>query len=455
VSAPMTASNDLYRARRAAEAAEQAAIAQSRHEALTSLMATALALPPVSIAEMAWQRIPAPAWDAAGFDRPQPPPERRFGRSERNHQRALEEHARSEMSRAEALQGHWQAHEHQRCDAEDQRAPILALDAQLRSGSASAADVELAARWVLHERTPTSIPSDAAGDADPPVVASAGRGRLVIEFAGPPGWAIPDVIGYRYVKTADEIRPAAIKERERTVLYRSVLAQLALRTAAEVLRAVQPLHEVVVNGEVTVTDAASGTHRRGWAVSVMVDRSRLQGADLVRADPISCLLRHFSGRLAARPFDGDIVSRIVPAPSNSGGQAAPDSLDLLAMSPTEFEVLVTDLFRAMGVRDAETTKASGDGGVDIRGSLHHAGLQAFPVIVQVKRYRHLVPVDMVRALHGVAQHEGVAKAFLVTASGFGPSSHAYCADKQIELIDGPRLVQLLAEHLSLASYIGA
>lgn len=114
------------------------------------------------------------------------------------------------------------------------------------------------------------------------------------------------------------------------------------------------------------------------------------------------------------------------------------------MDPLEFEALVADLFRAMGMQ-AVTTQRSNDGGVDVD-ALDPTPIRGGKIVVQVKRYRSTVPPTAVRDLYGTVQDVGANKGVLVTTAGFGPGSHTFVRGKPLELISGGELVDLLHRH---------
>lgn len=117
---------------------------------------------------------------------------------------------------------------------------------------------------------------------------------------------------------------------------------------------------------------------------------------------------------------------------------------LLAMDPIDFEDLIADLFRAMGM-SVMTTERTGDGGVDIR-AVDPDPIRGGRLIIQVKRYRHTIPPAPVRDLYGTMLHEGATKGILVTTASFGPSAQQFAAGKPLSLIDGSQLAELLARY---------
>ena len=79
----------------------------------------------------------------------------------------------------------------------------------------------------------------------------------------------------------------------------------------------------------------------------------------------------------------------------TGLESRPNLMDL---TPTEFEILVSNLFTRMGL-DTKLTRSSRDGGVDA------VAFDARPVlggkvVIQAKRYRDTVGVSAVRDLYG-------------------------------------------------------
>jgi restriction system protein len=127
--------------------------------------------------------------------------------------------------------------------------------------------------------------------------------------------------------------------------------------------------------------------------------------------------------------------------------------NLMELSPTECEGLITNLFEKMGL-DTKQTQASRDGGVDC------VAYDARPifggnVVIQAKRYKNTVGVSAVRDLFGTMQNEGATKGILVTTSGYVQASHEFANGKPLELIDGGNLLYLLLEHAGIEAKIEA
>lgn len=118
--------------------------------------------------------------------------------------------------------------------------------------------------------------------------------------------------------------------------------------------------------------------------------------------------------------------------------------DINTLTGIEFENLCQGLLQKAGF-DVETTKASGDGGIDL---IAHNRQSFFSgkYIVQCKRYAGSVGEPIIRDLYGVVMAERANKGILITTGYFTASATAFAQDKNIELIDGTKLQELLSIH---------
>lgn len=122
---------------------------------------------------------------------------------------------------------------------------------------------------------------------------------------------------------------------------------------------------------------------------------------------------------------------------------------LMAMTPGEFEELVSELLAEMGFEMIEVTKLSGDGGIDVRGTLVVGDVVRIKMAVQVKKWKlknniQAPVVQQVRGSLGVHEH-----GLIITTSDFsaGAIKEAAQSDKTpIALMNGEQLVILLIEH---------
>ena len=90
---------------------------------------------------------------------------------------------------------------------------------------------------------------------------------------------------------------------------------------------------------------------------------------------------------------------------------------LNTLSGTEFEKLCAVLISKMGF-EVQTTKASGDGGIDLY-AFNHAPLIGGKYIIQCKRYSGTVGEPILRDLYGVVMSERANKGVLIITGGPG------------------------------------
>lgn len=109
------------------------------------------------------------------------------------------------------------------------------------------------------------------------------------------------------------------------------------------------------------------------------------------------------------------------------------------MTWQEFEVLVGEAFRQKGFTVAETGGGGADGGVDL--ALRKQGEK---FLVQCKQWRaYKVSVNTVRELYGVMAAQGATGGYVVTSGEFTPDAKEFADGRNIELIDGTRLFEMI------------
>ncbi|HVV08825.1 restriction endonuclease [Amycolatopsis sp.] len=151
---------------------------------------------------------------------------------------------------------------------------------------------------------------------------------------------------------------------------------------------------------------------------------------------------------AVRPiFDPDLSKyRLVDAADVVAGLDARPVL--VEMKPFEFEVLVKQLFEAIGLK-SWVTQASRDDGIDAV-AVNEDPVLGGVCVVQAKRYRGIIPPEAARALAGSMEDKRASRGILVTTSWFGKSTHDFALRHgRIQLIEGPELKHLLARYLNL------
>jgi restriction system protein len=137
------------------------------------------------------------------------------------------------------------------------------------------------------------------------------------------------------------------------------------------------------------------------------------------------------------------MSELAKATSSTG--VSMGSLDTL--SGIEFERLVTRLLERMGFR-AETTRPSGDGGVDVVATLDQP-ITGARYLIQCKRYApdSTVGAATVREFYGALTADRRAiKGILITTSAFTAQATGFAEGLPIELIARDKLRGLLERH---------
>jgi restriction system protein len=115
---------------------------------------------------------------------------------------------------------------------------------------------------------------------------------------------------------------------------------------------------------------------------------------------------------------------------------------LAELTPEGFEEFVAELFEALGY-EVDRTGGSGDEGADL-----HVRRRGLAAIVQCKYHsRGIVGSPELQKFLGTIHHTGSHKGFFVTTRTFSLAAERFVAQHPIELIDGPRLVELVKEAL--------
>jgi restriction system protein len=115
------------------------------------------------------------------------------------------------------------------------------------------------------------------------------------------------------------------------------------------------------------------------------------------------------------------------------------------MSWREFEMLVGEGFRLKGYQVVETGGGGADGGVDlVLTRLGKGGGEKF--LVQCKQWRaYKVGVDVVRELYGVMAARGATGGFVVTSGRFTEAAISFASGRNVTLVDGPKLLDLIRQ----------
>lgn len=126
---------------------------------------------------------------------------------------------------------------------------------------------------------------------------------------------------------------------------------------------------------------------------------------------------------------------------------------LMELPSDQFERLMGQLVKRMGY-ETQAIRYGRDGSVYFATTRRDAS-PTYPFLIQFKRRATALGIGTVRKLYGVLEAvREPTSAVLVATGDFSDDARAYAERKDIELIDGARLEQLLVEY-NLARYLDA
>lgn len=114
------------------------------------------------------------------------------------------------------------------------------------------------------------------------------------------------------------------------------------------------------------------------------------------------------------------------------------------LDPYEFEAFVARLFEAQGFTDVVLAGRSGDRGVDVIGN----DADGNGTVIQCKRWIGNVSATPIQRIHSFAVTRGAVRKILVTTSDYTPQAIQEAENTETELINGDRLEELIAQHMS-------
>jgi len=281
--------------------------------------------------------------------------------------------------------------------------------------------------------------------------------ELIVERELPRDGVIPAEQEVRVVKGAARAIP--MKAADTRHLYGQLLARTALRTLAETFATTPAtlVDSIVLNGRVTAVNRATGKVINPHLLSVQFERSAFEylNLDSPELDPELCL-RAQNALISPHPHDLVPVKPLMyydlaRFKTIAGTDFLVDldsRLDLLTLTPSEFESLIRQLFEQRGLKSWQT-QASRDDGVDAV-AVNEDPVLGGLAIIQAKRYSKIVGYESVTALAGVMNDKAAAKGILVTTSWVGKASRDFAnRNGRMQIIEGRELKQMLAESLNM------
>ncbi|MGH3788907.1 MAG: restriction endonuclease [Pseudonocardiaceae bacterium] len=283
------------------------------------------------------------------------------------------------------------------------------------------------------------------------------RKNLLIEYQFPVAREIiPAEVSWKYVKTRDAIDPKLISAAEMNRIYKSVLAQVTLRTLYEIFAVdtFKHIETVFFNGFVNDDDPTTGRPIQPRLVSLRADRDEFLDRDFPRLNPVKAL-QSLRANFSPAPTELLPIPAVVEFDVNDPRfieeqdivSGLNEDTNLIDLTPEAFEHLITNLFNAMGF-EAYPTQRSKDGGVDCI-AYYKKSIVGGKYVVQAKRWTRTVQVDAVRDLFGAMDHERANKGILITTSKFAPACWKFADGKPMELIEGNNLLDMINTHTKL------
>ena len=278
--------------------------------------------------------------------------------------------------------------------------------------------------------------------------------HLLVEYHLPPVEVIPVVKEYRYDPVRDDLVAVPRDEAEIRRRYTEIISMVALRTVHEIIEADRGalVREVLFNGIVDTVDRRTGRFVRPCLVSMRTDRETFAAIKLRRVDPVACL-KHLQAGLSPSPAELEGVRPMIDFDREADDftqefnvlRDIDERPNLATMTPAEWEQTIADLFATMGLAMGDAT----DGrwrATDPR------PLFGGRVVVHAVRGRP-VGAAGTRALADAVIRERATKGILVSLDGYEPDAHEAVSGRPLELLDGPAVLKLLAEHLGIKARI--
>jgi restriction system protein len=210
-----------------------------------------------------------------------------------------------------------------------------------------------------------------------------------------------------------------------------------------------------VNGWISFNDPTTGTTKKAYTASLMVEHHQFASLNLKRLDTLMAF-QSLNGKSAGRLIEIIPIEPVLNLQRSDSRfvdakevlNTLDGSTNLAAMDWQDFEHLIRELFEkefaGRGV-EVKIKQASRDRGVDaivFNPDPIHGG----KYIIQAKRYTNTVDVSAVRDLCAVVRKEGATKGILVTTSTYGSDAYAFANNEPITLLDGGKLLWLLRKH---------
>lgn len=228
-------------------------------------------------------------------------------------------------------------------------------------------------------------------------------------------------------------------------LYDNIIYKIIIRSIAEIFHfdSLDRVTNVCFNGRVKFRHPGTGQMQDTLIASIIVDKNEfIDNIDLNYVEAKECF-KHFKGISGYKIHDLSPVAPIIMFEKtdkrfvSSRNIDVDDSVNLAEIGWEDFEHLVREIFDLefnTNGGEVKITQASRDGGVDAI-AFDPDPIRGGKIVIQAKRYNHVVGVSAVRDLYGTIINEGANKGILITTSDYGPDSYAFAKGKPITLLN--------------------
>lgn len=279
------------------------------------------------------------------------------------------------------------------------------------------------------------------------------RKELLLQVQFPNADVIPDIARWVHIKTRKAVEPKSRTKEDRNKRYKQLIAQVTLRTLYESFHVdtCANIDSVSFKGTVSGISPVTGYPVHPAVVSLRVERESFLDRDFLRVDAMK-LLTSLRANISNEPTELKPVPLVVEFDVTDPRlieeedvlSKLDDRTNLIDLTPSEFEDLITNLFNAMGYK-AKSTVRRKDGGVDtIAHYRDPVGYSKY--IIQAKKWTRPVGVAAVRDLAGALDHERASKGILVTTSRIEPAGKKFAEGKPLTLIEGSELLDLFERY---------
>lgn len=270
---------------------------------------------------------------------------------------------------------------------------------------------------------------------------------LLVDFTLPPLASVPDVKEVVYDRAAEKFGVVRFDAHEREALHDALLYQIPLRTLHELFEAdrVRAIARVAFNGWLRPDDGDDAC-----VCSIEVERATFEKVDLARVDAKECF-RALGGRGWSERYALDAVAPVEAEAGDRRGDASETAPTLSVyggqgldeMSIDDFEHLVRELVERAFARDGESVSlARAAGGVDA--IVVGPSNRSVRLVVHARRGAGAYNVETAEALASARAYERADRAVFVATGAASDQDHADANERGITLVDGSRLLGLLA-----------